>query len=382
MRHAAFWIFWWLYFIFTFYIPTFQFIGYNTNGSNPLFEQLGLMRFIWEVLIYKSLIPVILPQIAYTYLILYYGLPNYLFNKKNTVSITVIFSAWMLIIYCLSFALMYVPSSHMRSLGINLTSGSLLNMFHFVNKSYLFHLPIVVAYALLIKLSKQWWLKKKRTNELAIEKVAAELKLLKAQIHPHFLFNTLNNIYYLLLAGSSQGSQMIKKLILIYHYIVNDSNLAFVSLDHEFKLIEDYISLEKIRYGDKINLTLVLPENLNQVYIAPLILIPFVENSFKHGSSQMIQQPWIKVSASVVDNELLFVLINSKQNSTEIGNTVGGIGLANARKRLQLLYPGAHELNIMSDTNRFTITLKIKLKNNVPFTSEMKSNPTMEYAID
>ncbi len=152
---------------------------------------------------------------------------------------------------------------------------------------------------------------------LAKEKTKAELQLLKAQVHPHFLFNTLNNIYFFTLTNSAQAPVMIKKLSGMLHYILNECDRPLVPLEKEIKMIQDYMALEKIRYAEQMQMTIEIENNYTGKMIAPLLLIPFVENSFKHGASKMITQPWVKLYIYIENNRLHFTIRNSKPPTKE-----------------------------------------------------------------
>ena len=121
-------------------------------------------------------------------------------------------------------------------------------------------LPVIAGFAVMIKLIKRWWLKQKETEQLFQEKTKAELQLLKAQVHPHFLFNTLNNIYYFTLSGSPKAPEMINKLSGLLHYILNECNQPLVPLQKEINMVRDYMALEKIRYGEQMNMTIEIQE--------------------------------------------------------------------------------------------------------------------------
>ena len=149
------------------------------------------------------------------------------------------------------------------------------------------------------------------------EKINAELQLLKAQVHPHFLFNTLNNIYSFILNGSDRAPEMIKKLSSLLHYILNDCNQQLVSLEKELSMIQDYIALEQIRYGDRLNLSMHIQGSAKDKMISPLLLIPFVENSFKHGTSRMLTHPWVKLDIS-----LRRIFLNSGYPTTNPSETM------------------------------------------------------------
>jgi LytS/YehU family sensor histidine kinase len=208
---------------------------------------------------------------------------------------------------------------------------------------------------------KRWYLKQKETEQLVREKINAELQLLKAQVHPHFLFNTLNNIYSFILNGSDRAPEMIKKLSSLLHYILNDCNRQYVPLDKELSMIQDYIALEQIRYGDRLNLSLHIQGTVKDKMISPLLLIPFVENSFKHGTSRMLAHPWVRLDIHIEKDFLEFKLTNNKPEYNNESAGKKGIGLNNVKKRLQLLYPETHSLKIVESDMSYEVFMKIAL---------------------
>ncbi|RDC56625.1 two-component system sensor protein [Pedobacter chinensis] len=208
-----------------------------------------------------------------------------------------------------------------------------------------------------IKLMKCFYEKQEAALLLEKEKVNAELQMLKAQLHPHFLFNTLNNIYSFTQDVSEKASGMIMGLSQLLRYILYDCNKPLVALDKELKMISDYLALETTRYDHGLEIAVQLPGATNYL-IAPLMLLPFIENAFKHGASQMTENPWISLNVTVKDNELAMKLINGKPSVT---NITPGIGIANVRKRLELLYPDEHELTINDEEEMYIVNLKITL---------------------
>lgn len=192
----------------------------------------------------------------------------------------------------------------------------------------------------------------------------AELSLLKAQIHPHFLFNTLNNLYALTLNKSDNSPGVVIGLSQILRYILYECNTATVPLDKELQMIERYISLEKIRYGSHLEVNMSLSGNLENHNIVPLLLLPLVENSFKHGISKLAEDGWINILASIKDNGFTFKISNNKLSSADImdpPSDYGNIGLFNIRKRLAILYPGKHDLKIIDEEDVFVVVMKITL---------------------
>jgi LytS/YehU family sensor histidine kinase len=216
---------------------------------------------------------------------------------------------------------------------------------------------LLIAY----KMVKTWFQREEEKSALTIGNTNAELQLLKAQVHPHFLFNTLNNIYSYTLDKSPIAGELVAKLSHILRYMTKECEQAVVPLENEIKILTDYIGLEKIRYGSRLDLQVEITGYAENKLIAPLLMIPFVENSFKHGASKMLQHPWIKLTIDITDDQLFFKLFNSKPPSAVTTNGKNGLGLNNVRRRLQLLYPTTHELKIISENDTFYIEMIIEL---------------------
>ena len=144
------------------------------------------------------------------------------------------------------------------------------------------------------------------------EKITAELQLLKAQVHPHFLFNTLNNIYSFSLEESPKTPELILKLSSLLSYMLYDCKAEEVRLEKEVEIMKDYIDLEKERYGNKIEISWNVEGDIRDNFISPLLMLPFLENAFKHGASEQIEKPWMGVDISVANNILKFKITNSK----------------------------------------------------------------------
>ncbi|MEO5581115.1 MAG: histidine kinase, partial [Saprospiraceae bacterium] len=212
-----------------------------------------------------------------------------------------------------------------------------------------------------IKLMKYWYLKEQHNLQLERENAISQLQLLKAQVHPQFLFNTLNNIYSYTQTTSPVAAQLVTGLSDLLRYVLYEGDQPLVPLSKELQMIGDYIDLEKIRYGNALELHLDLPKQSTGLYIAPLLLIPFVENCFKHGTSNVLVQPWITMKITLEQQVLKMKLVNGKVNKADSKNEIKGIGLENVKKRLELIYPGKHELTITNDEEVFIINLKLEL---------------------
>jgi LytS/YehU family sensor histidine kinase len=228
---------------------------------------------------------------------------------------------------------------------------------------------------------KQWYLKEQRNLQLTKENTEAQLQLLTAQVHPHFLFNTLNNIYSKAQIESPKCSKMIMELSDMLRYILYEGRKQLVPLDKELQMIMEYINLEKVRYGNKLDIHYLILDKTADVYIAPLILLPFFENCFKHGTSSMLENPWINLTIEVKDTTLVMKLMNGKANTTNINRSKNGIGINNVRQRLELLYKDKYELQIREEEEIFIVDLKIilvKLEGTQIVTSQ--SAPEISYA--
>jgi hypothetical protein len=358
-RHLLFWITWCLYFAVTFLVPTYWVPGWDIKGSMPQIEKYGIAISVLRILMNCVLMTLVHMTLAYG--IIYYFLPRYLSEKKKNTGITALLIVFFILIACVNYL------NFLLTFGISTEMGYFEKMpganyiIPIWMRQIVFNYPTIVGVAVAVKLLKRWYLKQKETEQLILEKISAELQLLKAQVHPHFLFNTLNNIYSFILNGSDKAPGMIKRLSSLLRYILNDCNQQLVPLDKELAMIQDYIALEQVRYGDRLNLSLQIRGTAKTKMISPLMLIPFVENSFKHGTSRMLTHPWVKLEIQIQQDFLEFKLTNNKpEHDSELPGKKG-IGLNNVKKRLELLYPGTHSLNIVETEMSYDVFLKIAL---------------------
>jgi len=216
---------------------------------------------------------------------------------------------------------------------------------------------IYSIYALLIQLAIGWFDTQKLRTELMLEKQAGELALLRSQINPHFLFNTLNNIYSLVYKKSEDAPEAVMKMSSIMRYMLYDATTDNVLLEKEIEYLKSFIELEKLRIRHKDFVELKISGNVEGRTIAPMLLIPFVENAFKHGS-RIVANPGIRINLSIGSRQILFEVINHiRKNSTLTKDQAGGIGLINIRRRLNLLYPGKHQLEISSVKETYNVHL-------------------------
>jgi hypothetical protein len=206
---------------------------------------------------------------------------------------------------------------------------------------------------------------KKRARELLIEKQRAELNYLKSQTNPHFLFNTLNNIYSLARIKSDQAPESILRLSKILRYMLYEAGGEYIAIEQELKIIGDYVSLEKLRYDDTLRVNFNYDVEDMKQSLPPLLLMPLVENAFKHGASETRSQPFVEIHLSVVQRQLAFFVKNSTDGSFAGGGAIHeNIGLSNLRRQLELLYTD-HQLLVEKHAAEFSATLKINLASHV-----------------
>lgn len=200
---------------------------------------------------------------------------------------------------------------------------------------------------------------RENAERLERERLQAELKFLRAQINPHFLFNTLNNIYALARKKSEDTAEVVMRLSKLLRFMLYESGSGRIKLEEELKVMEDYISLERIRYGDRLLFSFDKEIGNGKVLIVPLILLPFVDNAFKHGASESWFQSWIRMSLTESDGWLHLVVKNSFENAhaDEINK---GIGLSNIKRQLELVYP-EHTLEVRKEQGQFIADLRLNL---------------------
>jgi LytS/YehU family sensor histidine kinase len=219
----------------------------------------------------------------------------------------------------------------------------------------------VSGFAVAIKLLKQWYVKKAEAEHFEREKLKAELELLKGHLHPHFMFNTLNSIYAMALKNAPQTPDAILKLSNLMRYMITECKEPAIDLAKEIQILTTYMELEKSRLGERLDQVWDIRGDLNNKKIAPLLLLPFIENSFKHGAYMATEQGWLSMEIVIAESELSFRLINGKNGFAGSEPMGTGTGLSNVKKRLALLYPESHELRITEDDETYIVSLKLSL---------------------
>jgi len=254
-----------------------------------------------------------------------------------------------------------------RFIGIQLHLYSELRTHPSIEKGVEYHMPysmLSVFFFGVIRYTYDLRKLKEAAQQLRIEKQEAELNYLKSQTNPHFLFNTLNNIYALAREKSDLAPESILRLSKILRYMLYEAGGAHIAIEQELKIISDYIELERLRYDETLRVNFNYDiEDMRQA-LPPLLLIPLVENAFKHGVSETRHQPFVDIHLSVKKRQLVFIVKNSSEWLPDEGPVKENIGLSNLRRQLELLYTD-YNLSVQQGDSQFTATLKINLASHV-----------------
>jgi sensor histidine kinase YesM len=334
--HIALWVLVWLFYA--------NYFGFNSNNEKYIF---------WFS---SVLMPV---TIANTYFSIYYLIPKFLLKKKY--GLFVLYGVYALIgsayIVSISMFFGFIYLSELNFMEMPPLSRSLPYI--------LMSMYLVVIIVSAFKLAKHNYLSMEKQKSMEniflqtqLQLKKEELKFLKMQVHPHFLFNTLNTLYGFALKKADETPEMILKLSNLLDYILYQIDKPLVPLSEELNHIEDYISLEKMRFNESLKVDFKTNDVHLDYQIAPMLLIPFVENSFKHGS--LIKGILtISIEVSMDGNELTFCIKNSH---TPEHKETKGIGLENIKKRLEALYPNQYSLEIKQTKNEFEVIMKLRKK--------------------
>lgn len=336
---------------------------YKTLAENKLHHVLfWLVYIIFWVFLYRSLgiytalllsFIIIFLHASVSYFNIYYLFPQILKKKEYlSYALSLILSISLAAIL-LSFALSFFETT---------TTNNLWSLSMFVGN--LSSISYTVAITMSLKLVKQWYEKERLAKNMERLKMEAELKFLKTQINPHFLFNSLNSLYSLALVKSDKAPQLILGLSNLLRYMLYESGDEKVELSQEINYIKDYLEIEKIRYGNRLEVDFKIEGTTENIKIAPLLFIPFIENSFKHGISKRLGANKIEITIKVEDNEIFFKTSNPKpkEQLNQINNKtdLGGIGIENVKKRLKIIYPKKHKISINNKESTFEVELLIK----------------------
>lgn len=287
------------------------------------------------------------------YFNLFYLIPNYL-NKKQFGTYLLLLLAASVVLTPLRVIFFYFRFSHEPALQQSLLSN--LNLYFVVTF-------LIAGSSSIFQIITDWLRQLTERQELQTQTMQSELRFLKSQINPHFLFNTLNNLYALTLKKSDKAPDIVIKLSEMMRYMLYECNEKQVPLYKEVNYLRNYLDLEALRQHDNIRIDFNVEGQVGDQQIAPLLFIPFLENSFKHGLNTQLVGGFVDIHLAVTNTAVNFSISNSKGQAIvrPDGRPSGGIGLENVRRRLNLLYPDRHKLVVSNTPNTFEVRLHIQL---------------------
>ena len=337
LQHLVFWV-----------LSFFVFLNLFKTGHQP-----EKVDYIYTLLFHLTLLPAV-------YLNLEWLLPK--FAKRNT---------WWLYIVLLAVLVLFFSWVNYRF--FQSWSSSLLPNYFFISyfsltEAGLFFI-IYTGLTSLIKFSRSWFTVNelhRRLLQSEKETVQMELKALRAQINPHFFFNTLNSIYSMTLEKDERLPNTVLQLSDLMRYFLYESRKEFVPLQKEITVLQDYISLQRLRSRETLQVTTEIKGSTDGLHIAPLLLITFVENAFKHGAKGSTGETFLHLQLMIEDSTLNFRLENNIGNAEEIlMSEHKGVGLENVKRRLELLYPGNYRLQTGKEQNSFIVQLYLQMQHHV-----------------
>ena len=296
------------------------------------------------------------------YLNIYVLMPRFIFKKKYSLFILFLLSSIFMMVVVKFNLTYYLLNSNVWPEGpeiVNtLTANYVMDMM--IGELY------VITFVTAIKITSDWIQENKRSSDLEKAQLETQLLFLRSQVSPHFFFNTLNNIYSLSLEGSKRTPKVILKLSELMRYLIYDTKNKRQDLSNEILCIQNYLELEKIRYSDNLEINMNIVGQIEGKVIAPILLLSFVENAFKHGANKSIDKIKIDIDFNVKGDFLNFKIVNQipvrPKNKQIFKRNQGGIGLSNVKKRLKLGYKkDDYKMSINSSNNLFTVKLKIKV---------------------
>ncbi|MEK0421931.1 MAG: hypothetical protein RLZZ161_1782 [Bacteroidota bacterium] len=288
---------------------------------------------------------------AVSYVNNYYFVNRYLYSRQYVTYIVVL----VLTIAATAFPISVIIHKLVNNRDLKNMVWS-WNFFILIALSILFS----VVLSMVLKLLKNWYQGEQARRRLQQINTETELKFLKSQINPHFLFNCLNNLYALTLKKSDLAPEVVLRLSNILRYVLYEAVDGRVPLSKEVQYLKDYIDLEKIRLGSRAEIHFETHGNLNEAQIEPMLFLTFLENSVKHGAFNTIADAWIKIRLEATESEIVFEISNSKpSNLAETEKGQGGIGMANLKKRLDIIYPEKYTLNVKDEDTEYHVKLAL-----------------------
>ena len=285
----------------------------------------------------------------------YYLLPAFVAKKKYLLYLISIFFAILLptiLLQILLNKLVYIDLC-----PTHYVADALFSYENTLEK--MFSITAIVFFTTGLKLSKDWLTQQQTIAEIGSRQLKTELQFLKLQISPHFFFNTLNNLYALVLKKSDMAPEVVLKFSGMVSYLLYESDNEKAFLKKEVEIMQNYLSLEQLRFGDRLSLDFKITGDLTNFNIPPLILLPFIENCFKHGTKNLLEKVEIIIHLTIENGLLRLFIANPAVQKTQQPDKNGGVGLKNAKRRLDLIYGDAYKLDIEEENQQFKVSLTI-----------------------
>lgn len=300
-------------------------------------------------------------HMALTYFNIYFLMPRFVYKKKYFLYTLLILASLLIMMLVKYYLTYYFVTTNVWPEGPEPIEAITFNYAVQMMLGELYVISFVTA----IKITIDWLTEHSKLHELEKRQLATELRFLRSQVSPHFFFNTLNNIYALTLKKSNRAPEVVLKLSELMRYLLYATDKRKQSLKNEIECLQNYIDLERIRFDDSLEIDVGLSGNMEGKTIAPMLLIPFVENCFKHGASKNIGKMSIALDIEVKNDFLYLNLKNTipkKTKDNKIPTRSGGIGLSNVKKRLELGYkPEDYQLRIKKKNKTFHVYLKLRV---------------------
>lgn len=334
LLHLSFWCFYLSFYIY----------AYSSRPGRGEIILLRLMTFSALQLSFAMLV---------AYLNYFLFLPRFLKHQKT----------WKYFLeFIIPFIILIVARIHLQRYFID---GYTHHERYFYSTFYIVQLSfdtiLITVFVGMLRFAVGWFELESKRRQMENDKLANELKFLKAQINPHFLFNTLNNLYYLAYSHSANTTEVIAKLSQMMRYMIYDSNYPKVPLNKEIEYMQNYISLERLRLNNEVPIEFNIEGSIENTSVTPLIFITFLENAFKHGVSANTTGSWVKIYFQAKSNEIVYRVENSKLKNGHEDKEKSGFGLQNLRRRLDLAYPAKYELKTSDLPDRYFVELKLSL---------------------
>jgi two-component system, LytTR family, sensor kinase len=320
-------------------------IGFHMFTKVTMIREAGLDQFALEVTVRNGLLALL---IYFNSLVL---IPQYAQQKKVFTYIVLLFvTLWL-----------YVVLKNTHDVYLNgYILGDESRKSFFYNTYYNLSIAIFyLAFSVALHLSKAWYFQRELIRKMELEKISSELDYLKAQINPHFIFNSINTIYFQIDKQNSNARETLSAFSEMLRYQLYECNGNEIVIEKEITYLKNYVELQRMRKDENYNISFVVGDNLSGFTISPLLLIPFVENAFKHVSHYP-QNNQVRILIRKHENNVELSVFNTKETKT-ISNGHAGIGLKNAKRRLELLYKNRHKLIIENTTDSYEINLSLRI---------------------